>query len=167
VSLVSRPKSSLLVAYAAVGWWVAFAALSFYWAVGGTFGLTTLGESIESLAAEAELWFMTLVAVTGVMKLVPCLFVLSLIRPWGDRLPLKIRLVAVGTMGVLSVLYGGVNMITKILIVVGMIPLEEIDTAGFWGHLLIWDPIWVVGGVLLCVSAWNYRDQLPGKPKRS
>lgn len=147
------------VAYAATAWWFAFAVFSFYWAAGGTFGLTTLGEGIESHAAEGALWFTTLVVVTGVMKLIPGLLVLSLVRSWGNQFPQKIRLIAVGGMGVLAVLYGGVSVTMKLLVLIGVTSPEEIDTAAFWGHLLIWDPVWIIGGVLLCVTAWTcHRD---------
>lgn len=42
------------IVYAASAWWILFAAMSFYWAVGGTFGLASLGEGIEELAAARE-----------------------------------------------------------------------------------------------------------------
>jgi hypothetical protein len=149
------------VAHTAIVWWFAFAVLSFYWAAGGTFGLNTLGEAIESLAAAGELWVSLLVAVTGAMKLIPSVLVLSLIRPWGDRFPLKVRLAAVAGLGILSFLYGGVQMAMKLLVLAGVFTPEKIDTAGFWGHLLIWDPVWIIGGVLLCTVAWNYHRRNP------
>lgn len=151
------------VAYTAIVWWFAFAAFSFYWAAGGTFGLNTLGEGIESLAAAGELWFLSLVAVTGVMKLIPCLLVLSLIRPWGHRFSPRTRLVSVAGLGILSFLYGGMQMATKLLVLVGVFSPEEIDAAGFWGHLLIWDPVWIIGGVLMCAVAWTYYHNSPGR----
>ena len=143
------------VAYTAIAWWFVFAALSFYWVAGGTLGLDTLGEGIESLAATREVWFLSLLAVTGLMKLVPCFLVLSLIRPWGDRFSLSIRLLTVGGIGVLSFLYGGVQMGVKVLVLADVFTPAEIDTAGFWGHFLIWDPVWIVGGSLLCAVVWS------------
>lgn len=148
-------KGSRWVAHAAIAWWFAFAMLSFYWVAGGTLGLDTLGDEIESLAATREVWFLSLVAVTGLLKLVPCVLVLSLIRPWGTRFSLTIRLLTVAGIGVLSFLYGGVQLGVKVLVLAGVFTPTEIDTAGFWGHLLIWDPVWIVGGVLLCAVAWS------------
>jgi hypothetical protein len=156
MSLTAHSKSLLWISYVAIVWWFAFAAVSFYWAAGGTFALNTLGERIESLAATGELWVMSLVAVTGVLKLIPALLVLSLIRPWGDRFPLKIRLWTVAGSGILSFLYGGVQMVAKLLVLAGLFTPEEIDSAGFWGHLLIWDPVWIVGGTLLGAVAWSH-----------
>ena len=97
---------------------------------------------------------MALVAVTGVLKLVPAVFALSLIQPWGERIPLKIRLVVVGGFGLGSMLYGGVNMGVKLVALLGFISVEEVGSTGFWGHLLIWDPVFIIGGVLLCVATW-------------
>ncbi|TYL37841.1 DUF3995 domain-containing protein [Natronococcus pandeyae] len=142
----------------AATWWTIFAAFSFYWAAGGTFALGTLGEGIESHAVAREGWFVTLVAVTGVVKLLPALLVLSLIQTWGDRLPWRIRLLAVGGLGVLSALYGAVSILQKTLVLIGVFSPEDVDPAGFWGHFLIWDPVWVIGGLLLCVTAWSYRE---------
>lgn len=154
-------RLSLWVAYAAIVWWFAFAALSFYWAAGGTFALNTLGERIESLAAAGELWVLILVASTGALKLIPCLLVFSLIQPReGEFFSLKTRLVALASLGILSLLYGGVQMIAKLLVLAGVFVPDEIDTAGFWGHLLIWDPVWIIGGVLLITVAWNYHRHL-------
>ena len=44
---------------------VAFAAISFYWGIGGTLGLDTLGGSIESLAQAHDRTLLVAVWVTG------------------------------------------------------------------------------------------------------
>lgn len=155
----SHRSSTTRIAYAATGWWVAFAALSFYWAAGGTIGVSTLGEGIGSLAAEREPWFVAAVAATGVLKLVPALLALSLVRPWGDRIPRRLRVGAVGGLGALSALYGAVGIATKLLVLVGVVTPEGIDARGFWGHLLVWDPVWVLGGALLCAAAVRSRRE--------
>ncbi|MDG5761419.1 DUF3995 domain-containing protein [Natronococcus sp. A-GB1] len=154
---MSPERASVRIAYAATVWWVAFASLSFYWAAGGTVGLATLGEGIRSLAAERDSWFVATVAATGVLKLVPAALALSLVRSWGDRVSLRWRLAAVGGLGVLSALYGGIGIATKLLVLVGVIAPDGIDPQGFWGHLLLWDPVWVIGGALLCAAAFSSR----------
>ncbi|ELY53538.1 hypothetical protein C491_21656 [Natronococcus amylolyticus DSM 10524] len=157
--MASHRSSTVRIAYAATGWWVAFAALSFYWAAGGTIGVSTLGAGIGALAAEREPWFVATVAATGVLKLVPAVLALSLVRPWGDRLPSRFRAVAVGGLGVLSVLYGAVGIAAKLLVLVGVVTPGGIDARGFWGHLLVWDPVWVLGGALLCAAAVRSRRE--------
>ncbi len=147
------------IAYAVAGWWVAFAALSFYWAAGGTIGVSTLGEGTGALAAEREPWFVATVAATGVLKLVPAVLALPLVRPWGDRISRRVRVVAVGGLGALSVLYGTVGIAAKLLVLVGVVTPAGIDAREFWGHLLVWDPIRVLGGALLCAVAVRSRRE--------
>lgn len=62
----------------------------------------------------------------------------------------ELRLAAIG--------YGGLNITLKLLVLGGIVSVSEIDPAGFWGHLLVWDPIWIVGGVLLVAVAWQSRS---------
>lgn len=141
------------VANAAAAWWVLFAGVSFYWAAGGTIGLSTFGEELHSYTG--ELWFTALVFATGVMKLVPAALVLSLDSPRAARVPPAARLVAVGGLGVLSMAYGGQSVAVKLLVLAGIHSPGEYDTTAFWGHLLVWDPVWMVGGLLLLVAAWT------------
>lgn len=164
MSVTSRPESTTRIAYAAATWWAAFAAVSFYWAAGGTVGLSTLGDGTESLAAAREPWFVALVAATGAAKLVPVVLALSLGRTRSDRTSLRARLAAVGAIGVLSLLYGGVGLVLKLLVLADLLDAGRPETRGFWGHLLIWDPVWIVGGVLLCATAvFAYRDAVVGE----
>lgn len=152
------------IAYVATLYWAVFAGFNLYWAAGGTMGLTTLGEGIESLADAREHWFVALVAITGLLKLVPAIVVLSLVHSWGDRFSMTGRVIAVGGLGALSVLYGGVSMVQKLLVLAGIISVENLDSAGFWGHLLIWDPLWILCGILLWLVAWQYyRDSHGGQ----
>lgn len=154
-------KRLVRTGYVATAWWSLFAVCSFYWAAGGTLGLSTLGDGIESHAVDGETWFTALVAITGVFKLVPVVFVLSLIRPWGERLPMKVRLVVAGGFGLGAILYGGVNMSIKLVALLGFISHEEVGSRGFWGHLLIWDPVFIAGGLLLCTTVWLHHRSQP------
>ena len=162
----TRSRPPTWIAYAAITWWFAFALVSFYWAAGGTVGLSTLGEGIESLAVAGELWFTSLVAITGVIKLVPVVLVLSLLRPWGNRFSLTVRLTTVAGVGLLSFLYGGMQMAGKVLVLAGVFTPEELDTAGVLGTSPLWDPVWITSGILLCAVAWSYHREIPGEDTR-
>lgn len=122
---------SLRIAYVVTLYWVVFAGFNLYWAAGGTIGLTTLGEGIESFAEAREHWLVMLVAITGLLKLVSAFVVLSLVHPWGDRFSMTGRVIAVGGLGTLSVLYGGVSMVQKSLVLTGIISVGNLDSAGF------------------------------------
>ncbi len=74
------------IAYAAATWAFLFAAVSFYWALGGRIGANTLGPAI--LAAAADPWFVALgLWGVGGIKLLGGLVALALVQPWGRLLP--------------------------------------------------------------------------------
>lgn len=154
------------VAYAASAWWLSFAAMSFYWAAGGTIGLATLGERIEGLAAARELWFVTLVWVSGVLKLIPGVFVLALVRPWGRHVPRTVLLIMVWAIGVALLVYGGMNMVMQGLVMGGILTPDNVDWTGFTWRLIFWNPWWFLGGSLYCTAAWNYQ-RVPSKQRRT
>ena len=47
--VASNPRSPEWAGYAACAWTFVFAAISFYWAAGGTAGLDTIGDGLEEL----------------------------------------------------------------------------------------------------------------------
>lgn len=151
------PSRSLAVAvHVATAYWLVFAAMSFYWAAGGTLGLETLGEGIGDLADAREPWFVGLVLVTGLVKLVPVVLVQATIRPWGRRVS---RLVLVGALvlvGVGMIGYGGVNIVLQGLVLAAVIVPEEVDRTALTWRLLFWNPLWVVGGVVTGTVGWLY-----------
>jgi hypothetical protein len=73
--------------YVACAWALAFAAVSFYWAAGGTSGADTIGPALTSLALARDPEFIAILWATGVLKVVAALLALALVRPWGRLLP--------------------------------------------------------------------------------
>src|SRR5260370_37856845 len=73
--------------YIACAWGLAFAAISFYWGLGGTLGLDTLGGSLERLARAHDRTLLIAVWVTGFLKLVASVLALALAGAWAARLP--------------------------------------------------------------------------------
>jgi hypothetical protein len=78
--------------YAACTWAFAFAAMSFYWAAGGTVGGETIGPAIMSQAHEPM--FIAILWITGTMKLFGGLIALALVQSWGRLLPRWLPLAA-------------------------------------------------------------------------
>lgn len=144
-------------AHAAAVWAFAFAALSFYWAAGGTVGLAAVGGTIEAVLP-SHAWLVSVVWLTALAKTVGGLLALSLVRPWGDRIPRTARLVASAAAGVLLSVYALVNLAARALQAAGVIatPASMHSAAGWW-HLLLWDPWFLAGGVLFLVAAWQFR----------
>jgi Protein of unknown function (DUF3995) len=70
--------------YVAAVWGLLFAVPSFVWALGSTVGAqTTVSPSLVKLAQDRVTWFVVVLWVTGVLKVVGALVGLGLTRRWG------------------------------------------------------------------------------------
>ena len=159
--LNKTPLSYTWAAYAACVWAFIFAAMSFYWAAGGKLGLNTQSEQI--LALMDETWFVAIVWITGVMKAVVGLVALALVRSWGQRFPRWLLLTVAWGAGTLFTLYGGANLIVRGVMALGLIETPESmrSVAARW-HLVLWDPWWLLGGVLFLLAAWQFQNRTNG-----
>lgn len=154
-------KYSKLFIYVACAWAFIFAIPSFYWAAGGEVGLDTLGDEISSL--QAEPWFAVFVWVTAFMKVALGLIVLMLLRRYDSMLLNRAVRVVVWTAGVICIVYGGLNLLARLIMALGVIPTPDAmySSAAMW-HLMLWNPWWVLGGVslVLAVYATKRKDNL-------
>lgn len=143
--------------YAAAGWGVAFAAISFYWGSGGTVGLDTVGGSLESLAQGHDRTIFVAVWVTGFLKIFGSLLALALAGRWVVILPRQ-PITALGWFAAASLtLYGGTLVVSEALVAVGAIkPTEPVDWKPLLWHLYVWDMSFLVWGVLFGVATWHY-----------
>jgi hypothetical protein len=134
-------------AYAAALWSFVFAFISLYWAAGGTVGVATLGDDINSLKNDS--WFITLVWLTGFLKILAGFIALSFTRLPKMRNMQKLLTIAAWGIGVMLTLYGGANLAVRAAMRIGWIPTPQTmhSTAAYW-HLVLWDPLWLLGGVL-------------------
>ncbi len=152
VTRSANPLHTIWVSYAAATWAFVFAAMSFYWAVGGTVGIDTLSPEIVTMARNP--WFTMIVWGTGAMKVVAGILALTLVRQWAQRIRWFLLIVNWG-MGGFMVLYAGANLIARGLMAFGILstPVSMHSTAAWW-HLIFWDPWWLLGGILFCVASW-------------
>jgi Protein of unknown function (DUF3995) len=144
-------------AYAAAAWALLFAAMSFFWALGGTLGLDTLGNEIEREARDRDPDTIAVVWVTGFLKVLGAVLALALVMPWGGRLPRRLLLIAAWAVGLGLLAYALANFVQHGLMKSGAIDTPEAlgSSAATW-HLLFWDPFWLLGGVLFTAAAWQY-----------
>jgi Protein of unknown function (DUF3995) len=145
-------------AFAAALWALVFAAMSFYWAAGGTLGLETLGNEIEREAEAREPDTVALIWVTGALKVVGAALALALARRWSHAFLSR----AVGwaglAVGILLIVYALANFAQHGLMAAGAVDTpESLGASAVDWHLVLWDPFWLLGGVLFTAAAWRYR----------
>lgn len=144
-------------AYAATLWVLFFAAVSFYWASGGQLGINTLGPALLATAKEPGFTFVGL-WLAGTVNVLEGLIALALVQPWGKVFPqLALRTLAwIG--GGFAFLYGLVSYVQHTLMMIGVlaIPVGLGPVAARW-HLALWDPWWILGGILFIATAWLAR----------
>ncbi|WP_408960677.1 DUF3995 domain-containing protein [Natrinema sp. 74] len=132
-----------------------FAAMSFYWALGGTIGLNTvsLGQDVAD-----ESWFITALWLTGILKVGSGLLALALVQTWGQQIPRWLLLIAAWGVGAVLVIHGGDFVIQGALTETGLISFSSPAawTSNHW-QTFVWGPWWLLGGILFCTAAWNYQ----------
>lgn len=150
--------------YAAAGCAFLFAAVSFYWGAGGTFGLELVGEEAVELAESGNVGIFLALWAVGLLKVAGGLLALALVQSWGQRLfrPWMLLLAGWGAAALLTG-YGAAQIGVQLLVVTGIIQApEDMDWRGFYGHLYLWDPWFVIWGVLLGIAASYYtRNRRP------
>jgi hypothetical protein len=133
----------------------ASAALSAYWALGGTAGARGVGEVAQTIAAgprQGVLWAVVIVKLVGVF------LPLSLIFRWGGTIPARLRMSGTAGAGTVLTLYGAVLTGGAALVETGVIhPSDRVDWTALRWHLGLWDPWFLVWGILLVMSWWLVR----------
>lgn len=156
---VVQSRSTAWVAYAACAWAFVFAALSFYWAIGGTVGIDTIGPAItKPVLAHDPIW-VALIWGTGALKVIAGLVALALVCSWGRLVPRWLLLIAAWSACAVMALYeGAASWVQHGLMAAGAIgiPAGLGATALRW-HLVLWDPWWLLGGVLFGAATWSYQ----------
>ena len=151
-------RSAVWAGYAACAWAFVFAALSFFWAAGGTAGVNTNAPAVTKPVLARDPTWIAILWGTGVLKVLAGLLALALVRPWGRALPRWLLLTAAWTaVAIIGGYEGALSLIQHALMVAGVIavPSGLGETSARW-HLCLWDPWWLVGGILLCIAAWHY-----------
>lgn len=150
-----RSRWGAWFAYAACAWAFAFAAMSFYWAAGGTAGADTLGPAVTDPALARDPGFVALLWGTGALKLAGGLMALALVQRWGRIMPRWLLLTATWGGGLFMLVYAGLNLGVRGLMAVGVLRTpDSMRTAAAQWHLLLWDPWWLLGGILFVAASW-------------
>lgn len=147
-------------AYLAAGWSFLFALISVYWVTGGKVGIDTLAQSIQDDARNGDRGMLLLTWITGGLKMAGGVLMLALVRPWGERLPGRLRLVSGYAVGAALTLYGFAGFIEKLLMELDLIgvPASLGEDAVRW-YLFLWEPFWLLGGLLYLLASRRFQIQ--------
>jgi hypothetical protein len=142
-------------AYGAALWAFAFAAVSAYWALGGDLGRETIAADIARIPLVND---PVVVWATAGLKALAGILALALVRPWGRSFPRRVLIAATGAAGLLLTVYGGANLVDHGRMVAGLRDTPAVlgEQAARW-HFLLWDPVWLLGGVLFLAAARHHR----------
>jgi len=150
-------RSLAWAGYAAFVWAVLFAALSFYWAAGAAAGVDMNAPAITRPVLARDPGWIAILWATGGLKVIAGLLALALVRQWGRVLPRRLLLAAGWSAFAIMALYeGAASLVQHALMVAGAIatPAGLGETSARW-HLFLWDPWWLLGGVLFGLAAWH------------
>lgn len=153
-------------AYVAAALGFASAAVSCYWALGGMWGLSSLGGRLEELARARDPALIRIVWVVVVVKVIAGAVALALVRSWGQRLPRRLLLIAAWFGAVVLTGWGTLQELAVGLIAADVTtPAQRPGVVVLVGRLLFWEPWFVVWGVSLGFAARlaQGRPRSPGR----
>ena len=140
--------------YAAAALAFSFAAVNVYWGLGGRRGVATLGGSIEELAATRDPLLLGLNWASAALKAAGGVLALALVQPWGQRLPRRPLIAAAWSAAAILTAYGAIQTISVLLVWLEVAhPTEPVDPAVRRWRLLLWEPWFLVWGLLLAATA--------------
>ncbi len=151
-SSTRQSRWAIWVAYAACGWALLFAALSFFWAAGGRTGL----HPLELEVAPGNAVWIVINLGAGIIKGLIGLFALALVHVWGQIVPRKLLRAGTWVLGGGMFLYGSLGLVSDVLHLTGTIG-DPANGKWFFWYLVLWDPWWVLGGVLYIAVVWFTR----------
>ena len=144
---MSRGRPAFIVA-AICG--LVHAAVSVYWALGGTALLATLGQTILTAVGD-RIWLLWPVAAAkALIAVLPLVF---------DRTGWPPLTRALGWLAsAVLVVWGGLNTLVGNLVLGGIVsPAGGYDRDAMVGHAWLWDPLFLLWGLALLTGLWLTR----------
>lgn len=135
---------------------VAYALVSLSWALGSTWLLDTIGGDLESNARADSLVLETFVWTSVLLKLVAALLGLA---ATGTRRPRRWLVVLAWTAAGVLTSYGGLYTFVELLVQANILHARGADQHALLWHTYLWDPWFLVWGLLLTVALLQRRAQ--------
>jgi hypothetical protein len=148
-----RIRVAVIAAYGAAVLAFAYAAVSLYWAAGGTALLATVGGAIEEVGRRGGLPAIALGSAAAVLKAAGGMLALALIRPWGRAIPRRWLRTVAGLASAVLICYGALYVTAGALALSGAVHLAgPVDRAALRWHVALWDMWFLVWGLLLAIA---------------
>lgn len=148
-----RIHVAVIAAYGAAALAFAYAAVSLYWATGGTALLATVGGSVEEVGRRGGLPAIALGSAATVLKVAGGMLALALIRPWGRAIPWRWLLAVAGLASAVLICYGALQVTAGALVLSGAVhPAGPVDRTALRWHVALWDMWFLVWGLLLAIA---------------
>jgi Protein of unknown function (DUF3995) len=161
--------AGVAAAFAACLLGVVYAGVSAYWGVGGTGLLDTIGGTLEREGRAGNAGLLAVVWISAVLKLmVAVLGVVAVVAPWRLR-PRRHQLArrTAWAAALLLVLYGGVLTTVGVLVQAGVVGASSnADHKALRWHAYLWDPWFLLWGLLLAAALALSRAPRSKKPRR-
>lgn len=138
--------------YLGIIWSILFAGMSFYWAMGGLWGVKSLGGAIYEMSLNPSPSFLAIVWLTGFMKLLGAGLLAMLLMKLENPLLNLIIYYVIKIGGAFLFIYGALNFITISLHALHILEFDLDRYATFW-RLAFWEPFWMGGGIFYYFSA--------------
>ncbi|MEV7275525.1 DUF3995 domain-containing protein [Streptomyces sp. NPDC093111] len=145
---------------AAAGWGLLFAVPSLVWATGSSFGArTTVAPSLVKLAEDRVAWFVAVLWLTGLLKILGAVVGIGLTRRRGRWTGRLLALSGAGA-AVLLGWHGAAFVVHGTLVETGARTVPP-DLAGLtrW-YLFLWGPWFVAGGLAFAAATLRYVRRL-------
>lgn len=145
-------------ASAAAAWALLFALQSLAAAIlvtsGSAFAADTFAADFARLARERNVGFIAVLWAAVVAKTLLGMLALAPTRSWARRVPRRPLTIATSATGALVLLYGVANLIQTVLMKTGVAAVpDSLGAKALSWHLWLWDPYWILGGVLFLIAA--------------
>lgn len=140
------------------------AGFSLYWGLGGRWLLDTVGEWALDWAREAPVLATVVLLVVALVKVGGA--VVPLVLESGALPGRAAWLAACWSGAVVLVCYGLANTVGAWLVLSDVVrPDSPVDRAALVGHAVLWDPLFLLWGLLLAAGLWTGRRR--GVSRRS
>jgi hypothetical protein len=161
------PLRRTWAAYAASGCAALFTAVSLYWAAGGTALLNTVGGFAVQASRSSGAAGAAIIWGAVVLKAAGAVMPLWFVRPWGALIRPRWRTAIAAAAAAILMLYGAVEVTGEALVELGAVrPAGHPDWLALRWHLALWDPWFLLWGVLLAIAAWQFaRQRGPASPR--